>query len=183
MAMSSGKHERSKGMRRGFAENPDGSYVTPARGLEVLDNPLLNKGTAFSREERAELGLDGLVPSVVETLEEQVPRAYAQYLAQPTDLLKNVYLTALQDRNEVLFYRLLSDHLREMLPIVYDPTVAQAIRSYSHEYRRPRGVYLSIDDVDGIEQSFRNLGMGPDDVDLIVASDAEEILGIGDWGV
>jgi malate dehydrogenase (oxaloacetate-decarboxylating) len=170
-------------MRRGFAENPDGSYVTPGRGLEVLENPLLNKGTAFSRGERAELGLDGLIPPVVETLEAQVHRAYAQYQAQPTDLLKNIYLNALQDRNEVLFYRLLADHLREMLPIVYDPTVAQAIKNYSHEYRRPRGLYLSIDDMDGIERAFRNLGMAADDVDLIVASDAEEILGIGDWGV
>ncbi|GAA1019768.1 NAD-dependent malic enzyme [Acrocarpospora pleiomorpha] len=152
-------------------------------GLAVLDNPLLNKDTAFSHEERAELGLDGLIPPVVETLDEQVARAYGQYLAQPTDLLKNVYLTALQDRNEVLFYRLLTDHLREMLPIVYDPTVAQAIKNYSHEYRRPRGVYLSIDDVHGIEQAFRNFGLDSEDVDLIVASDAEEILGIGDWGV
>ncbi|SNS18895.1 NAD-dependent malic enzyme [Streptosporangium subroseum] len=181
--MSSSRNERSKGMRRGFAENPDGSYVTPAGGLEVLENPLLNKGTAFSPQERADLDLDGLIPPVVETLEEQARRAYAQYLEQPTDLLKNVFLLALQDRNEVLFYRLLADHLREMLPIVYDPTVAQAIRGYSQEYRRPRGVYLSIDDIDGIEQAFRNFGIGPDDVDLIVASDAEEILGIGDWGV
>ncbi|MEV6859457.1 NAD-dependent malic enzyme [Streptosporangium subroseum] len=181
--MSSSGNERSKGTRRGFAENPDGSYVTPAGGLEVLENPLLNKGTAFSPRERADLDLDGLIPPVVETLEEQARRAYAQYLEQSTDLLKNVFLLALQDRNEVLFYRLLSDHLREMLPIVYDPTVAQAIRGYSQEYRRPRGVYLSIDDIDGIEQAFRNFGIGPDDVDLIVASDAEEILGIGDWGV
>jgi malate dehydrogenase (oxaloacetate-decarboxylating) len=181
--MSSSGNERSKGTHRGFAENPDGSYVTPAGGLEVLENPLLNKGTAFSPQERADLDLDGLIPPVVETLEEQARRAYAQYLEQPTDLLKNVFLLALQDRNEVLFYRLLSDHLREMLPIVYDPTVAQAIKGYSQEYRRPRGVYLSIDDIGGIEQAFRNFGIGPDDVDLIVASDAEEILGIGDWGV
>jgi malate dehydrogenase (oxaloacetate-decarboxylating) len=168
--------------RRNFEETAEG-YVTSARGLKVVQDPFLNKGTAFSDEERAELGLDGLVPPVVETLDEQVRRVYAQYRAQPTDLLKNVYLAALQDRNEVLYYRLLSDHLREMLPIVYDPTVAQAIKNYSHEYRRPRGLYLSVDDVDGIERALGNLGMGPDDVDLIVASDAEEILGIGDWGV
>jgi malate dehydrogenase (oxaloacetate-decarboxylating) len=165
----------------GREEAPDGSYVTSARGLPVLQDPLLNKGTAFTAEERAELGLDGLVPPVVETLDEQARRAYAQYLAQDTDLLKNVYLEALRDRNEVLYYRLLSDHLREMLPIVYDPTVADAIRSYSHEYRRPRGVYLSIDDPCALERAFDNLGM--DEADLIVASDAEEILGIGDWGV
>ncbi|GII32700.1 NAD-dependent malic enzyme [Planotetraspora mira] len=167
---------------RSFTET-DGTYITPARGLEVLRDPLLNKGTAFTEEERAELGLEGLVPPAVETLDEQARRAYEQYEAQPDDLRKNIYLTALHDRNEVLFYRLLSDHLREMLPVVYDPTVGQAIKAYSHEYRRPRGVYLSIDDVGGIERAFGNLGLGPDDVDLIVASDAEEILGIGDWGI
>ncbi|MEV7014143.1 NAD-dependent malic enzyme [Streptosporangium sp. NPDC051022] len=166
-----------------FAEQPDGSLVTSLRGPAVLREPLLNKGTAFSPQERTELGLEGLLPPVVETLDDQVRRMYVQYRAQPTDLLKNVYLEALRDRDEVLYYRLLSDHLREMLPIVYDPTVAEAIRTYSHEYRRPRGVYLSVDDVDGIEQAFKNLQLGPDDVDLIVASDAEEILGIGDWGV
>ncbi|MEV4362888.1 NAD-dependent malic enzyme [Nonomuraea sp. NPDC049625] len=166
-----------------FAEQPDGSFVTSLRGLAVLREPLLNKGTAFSPQERAELGLQGLLPPAVETLEEQVRRTYVQYGRQQTNLLKNVYLEALRDRNEVLYYRLLSDHLREMLPIVYDPTVAEAIRTYSHEYRRPRGVYLSIDDVDGIERAFQSLQLGPDDVDLIVASDAEEILGIGDWGV
>src|SRR5258708_35906068 len=133
ITMASTNGERRSGTRRGFTENPDGSYVTPRRGLDVLDTPLLNKGTAFSREERAELGLDGLIPPVVETLEGQVHRAYAQYQAQPTDLLKNIYLNALQDRNEGLFYRLLADHLREMLPIVYDPTVAEAVRKSSHE--------------------------------------------------
>ncbi|WP_405139708.1 NAD-dependent malic enzyme [Sphaerisporangium sp. NBC_01403] len=181
--LPSGKDERSRGGRRGFTENPDGSYATTARGLEVLENPLLNKGTAFTREERADLGLDGLIPPAVETIDRQARRVYAQYLAQPTDLRKNVYLNALQDRDQVLFYRLLTDHLREMLPIVYDPTIAQAIRSYNQEYRRPRGVYLSVDDPEGIERAFRDLGMGPGDVDLIVASDAEQILGIGDWGV
>ncbi|GAB3984753.1 NAD-dependent malic enzyme [Actinoallomurus acanthiterrae] len=164
-------------------EEVDGGYVTSARGLEVLREPLLNKGTAFTSEERDELGLHGLLPPAVETIDQQVHRAYAQYQAQATDLLKNVYLEALRDRDEVLYYRLLSDHLREMLPIVYDPTVAQAIETYSHEYRRPRGVYLSIDDVDGIERAFANLGLDSDEVDLVVASDAEEILGIGDWGV
>ncbi|GAA4210932.1 NAD-dependent malic enzyme [Streptosporangium oxazolinicum] len=181
--MSPGRRAQPKGTRHGFAENPDGSYATTGRGLEVLDNPLLNKGTAFTPDEREELGLYGLLPAAVETLDRQARRAYAQYLAQPDDLRKNIYLTALQERNEVLFYRLLGDHLPEMLPIVYDPTIARAIEGYSHEYRRPQGVYLSIDDPAGIRRAFANLGLGPDDVDLIVASDAEEILGIGDWGV
>ncbi|UBU08816.1 NAD-dependent malic enzyme [Nonomuraea gerenzanensis] len=180
--MSPGKR-KPEPVSHAFAEQPDGSYLTRLRGQAVLQEPLLNKGTAFSAAERAELGLEGLLPPVVETLEEQVGRVYHQVRAQPSDLLKNVYLEALRDRDEVLYYRLLGDHLHEMLPIVYDPTVSEAIKNYSHEYRRPRGVYLSVDDAGGIEQAFQNTGLGPDDVDLIVASDAEEILGIGDWGV
>jgi malate dehydrogenase (oxaloacetate-decarboxylating) len=183
MGLGLGGKKKPNRTERGFAELGDGSYVTPRRGLEVLQIPLLNKGTAFSWHERDELHLDGLIPSAVETIEDQVRRVYAQYRAQPSDLRKNVYLEALRDRNEVLYYRLLSDHLRELLPIVYDPVVGQAIRSYSHEYRRPRGVHLSVDDVGGIERALANLAMGPDDVDLIVASDGEEILGIGDWGI
>jgi malate dehydrogenase (oxaloacetate-decarboxylating) len=160
----------------------DGSCVTSARGAEVLDTPLLNKNTAFTPRERAELGLDGLLPAAVQSLEDRVRRAYEQYREQPTDLLKNVFLAMLQDNDEVLFYRLLSEHLREMLPVVYDPTVGEAIKRYSHEYRRPRGVYLSIREPARIETAFQDLGLGAGDVDLIVASDAEEILGIGDWG-
>ncbi|WP_433216913.1 NAD-dependent malic enzyme [Microtetraspora malaysiensis] len=180
--MAGEENRRPAAANRVFEETDEG-YRTSARGLEVLREPLLNKGTAFTTEERDELHLHGLLPTAVETLDQQARRVYAQYQAQATDLLKNIYLEALRDRDEVLYYRLLSDHLREMLPIVYDPTVAQAIKNYSHEYRRPRGVYLSVDDVDGIERAFADLGLGPDDVDLVVASDAEEILGIGDWGV
>src|SRR5919106_733933 len=146
----------------------DGAWHTRLRGRQVFGDPRINKGTGFTPEERDGLGLTGLMPYKVFTLEQQAARSYAQYGAQPTPLLKNVFLTALQDRNEVLFYRLLADHLREMLPIVYDPTVAQAIKTYSHEYRRPRGVYLSIDDLSGIEQAFRNFGLESGDVDLIV---------------
>lgn len=168
--------------KRNFRED-DGQYRTVARGVEVLETPLLNKGVAFTPTERAALGLEGLLPSAVLSLDRQAERAYVQLLAQPNDLAKNVYLEALHDRNEVLYYRLLGDHLRELLPVVYDPTVGQAIERYSNEYRRPRGVYLSIDQPDQVEPAFANLGLGTDDVDLIVASDAEEILGIGDWGV
>ncbi len=163
--------------------NGHGRVEPEVTGPTLLNDPMLNRDTAFTTEDRKQLGLVGLLPSVVTTQDEQARRAYAQYQQQPTDLAKNVFLTALQDRNEVLFYRLLADHLTEMLPVVYDPTVAQAIEQYSHEYRRPRGVYLSIDAPDAIEASLRNTGLGPDDVDLIVATDAEEILGIGDWGV
>jgi malate dehydrogenase (oxaloacetate-decarboxylating) len=149
----------------------------------VLQDPIGNRGAAFSRAERASLGLTGRLPSAVLTLEQQALRVYQQLQRQPGDLAKNVYLEQLHDRNETLYYRVLSEHLAELLPIVYDPTVGDAIERYSHEYRRPRGIFLSIDQPDDIENSFATLELGPDDVDLIVCSDAEEILGIGDWGV
>ena len=154
-----------------------------ARGRSVLSNPMLNRGTAFTHEERRALGLQGLLPSGVSTLEGQLRRVYAQYRRQPDDLAKNVYLANLRDRNEVLFYRLLTERIQEMLPIVYTPTIGKAIERYSHEYRRPRGVYLSVDQPQDVETAFRNYGLGADDVDLIVATDAEGILGIGDQGV
>ncbi|MDD1368214.1 oxaloacetate-decarboxylating malate dehydrogenase, partial [Bacillus sp. MHSD17] len=166
-----------------FTVASNGSLETTLRGVEVLSTPLLNKGVAFTQEERAELGLKGLLPPAVLTLEEQARRAYEQFCSQPDDLLKNVYLTALHDRNEVLFYRILTDHLREMLPIVYTPTVGVAIQRYSHEYRKPRGVYLSINDPSGIEEAFANIGATAENIDLVVVTDGEGILGIGDWGV
>jgi malate dehydrogenase (oxaloacetate-decarboxylating) len=152
------------------------------RGRGLLRDPRYNRGTAFTAEERSTLGLQGLLPAAVQSLEEQAKRLYEQYRAQPDDLARNTFLAALHDRNEVLYYKLLEEHLKEMLPVVYDPVVAQAIERFSHEYRRPDGVYLSVDDIDGVESAFRNYGLGSDDVDLIVATDAEEILGIGDWG-
>ena len=156
---------------------------TQARGLAVLNSPLLNKGTAFTVEERKTLGLTGLLPPDISTLGDQVKRAYIQYESLADALSKNVYLTALHDRNEVLFYRLFSEHLREMIPIVNDLTVGMAMEQYHHECRRPRGVYLSIDHAEAIEEAFANLGAGPGDIDLILATDAEQVLGIGDWGV
>ncbi|MFG2886224.1 NAD-dependent malic enzyme [Streptomyces sp. NPDC048297] len=161
----------------------EGRIETTARGRAVLSQPRLNRGTAFTHEERQALGLVGLVPPAVLPLEQQAQRAYEQYAAQPTDLAKNVNLMALHDRNQVLFYRLLGDHLDEMLPIVYTPTVGTAIERYSYEYRRPAGVYLSVDSPEEIEGALKASGLGPDDVDLIVATDGEAILGIGDWGV
>jgi malate dehydrogenase (oxaloacetate-decarboxylating) len=161
----------------------DGTWRTTLRGRAVLADPRINKGTAFTIEEREALGLVGMLPHRVLTLSEQAQRAYAQYRAQPTALAKQVALNELRDRNEVLFYRLLSDHLRELLPIIYTPTVGEAIEHYSHQYRRPRGVYLSADQPEAIERSLAGAGLGPQDVDLIVATDAEAILGIGDWGI
>jgi len=164
-------------------QNGDSCCETKARGLAVLNSPLLNKGSAFTAEEREALGLTGLLPPDISTLATQVKRAYIQYERLPDALGKNIYLTALHDRNEVLFYRLFSEHLREMIPIVNDLTVGTAMEQYHHECRRPRGVYLSIDHIEAIEQTFANLDAGPDDIDLVLATDAEQVLGIGDWGV
>lgn len=160
-----------------------GAWYTRLRGRQVFGEPRINKGTGFPPEERKALGLVGLMPYKVFSLEQQAARSYGQYCAQPSPLAKNVFLTALHDRNEVLFYRLLTDHLREMLPIVYTPTIGEAIERYSHQYRRPRGVYLSVDAPELIESSLAATEHDPGDVDLIVATDAEAILGIGDWGV
>jgi malate dehydrogenase (oxaloacetate-decarboxylating) len=150
---------------------------------DVLEDPLRDRGTAFTEAERDALGLTGRLPSAVLSLDQQAQRAYQQLRRQPDDLAKNVYMEQLHDRNEVLYFRVLADHLAELLPVVYDPTVGEAIEKYSHEYRRPRGIFLSIDRPDEIKKAFATLELGPDDVDLIVCSDAEEILGIGDWGV
>jgi len=153
--------------------------ATPA----VLDDPMRDRGVAFTLAEREALGLTGRLPSAVLTLDQQAQRAYQQIQRQSDDLAKNVYLEQLHDRNEVLYFKVLLDHLTELLPVVYDPVVGDAIERYSHEYRRPRGIYLSIDRPDDIQAAFGTLGLEPGDVDLIVCSDAEEILGIGDWGV
>ena len=149
----------------------------------VLQDRFRNKDTAFTLDERAKLGITGRLPSAVETLGEQASRAYQQLNQQPSDLHKYIYLNGVHDRNQVLYYKLLADHLTELLPVVYDPTVGDAIEQWSGLYRDSRAVYLSIDRPQDVRASFETLGLGPDDVDLIVVSDAQEILGIGDWGV
>jgi len=153
------------------------------RGTSVLASPLLNRGTAFTLAEREALGLTGLLPEGVSTVDGQLRRVYGQYLRQPDDLAKNLGLAALRDRNEVLFYRLLTEHIEEMLPIVYTPTIGTAIERYSYEFGRARGVFLSVDHPGQVETAFRNYGLGAEDADLIIATDSEGILGIGDWGV
>jgi malate dehydrogenase (oxaloacetate-decarboxylating) len=163
---------------------PEGAVVrVRLRGTPVLVSPLLNRGTAFTLAEREALGLTGLLPEGVSTIEGQLRRVYGQYQRQPDDLAKNLGLANLRDRNEVLFYRLLTEHIEEMLPIVYTPTIGTAIERYSYEFGRPRGVFLSADHPAQVETAFRNYGLGPQDVDLIIATDSEGILGIGDWGV
>ena len=150
---------------------------------EILQNPLTNKDTAFTVEERKKYGLIGRLPAAVETLDQQAARAYRQYASYAENIEKYIFLDQLHNRNEVLYYKLLTDHLAEMLPIVYDPTVGEAIKKWSRDYRRSRAVYLDINHPETIRESLESLGLGANDVDLIVVSDAEEILGIGDWGV
>lgn len=149
----------------------------------ILQDRYRNRGTAFTVEQRAELGITGRLPAAVETLEQQTTRAYSQLQQQPSDLHKYIFLNELHDRNQVLYYKLLGDHIAELLPVVYDPTVGDAIQQWSTDYRDSRAVYLSIDRPEDVEASLPSLGLGADDVDLIVVSDAQEILGIGDWGV
>lgn len=154
-----------------------------ARGLEVLSSPRINRGVAFTPEQREALGLTGLLPDATMPLEVQVRRAYDQVMAQPNDLSRHTFLTNMRDRNEVLFYRLLAEHLEEFLPIIYTPTIGTVIERFSSLYHRPRGVFLSVDDADGMQRSLLSYGLEPDEVDLVVVTDSEGILGIGDQGV
>ncbi|MET9505813.1 NAD-dependent malic enzyme [Streptomyces sp. NPDC006622] len=150
-------------------------------GTALLADPLLNKGTAFSPRERAELGLDGLLPPATETLEDQTDRAYEAFLAYDKPLNRHIYLRQLQDTNEVLFYHLLTRHLEEMLPIVYTPTVGDACRRFSAIYRRPRGLFLTYEDRHRFREILRN--RPGREVDVIVVTDGQRILGLGDQGV
>jgi len=149
-------------------------------GAEILNLPTLNRGTAFTVEERESLGLHGLLPPQVETLDQQATRAYEAYRRKTDDLERHIYLRALQDTNEVLFYRLLLDHTDEMTPIVYTPVVAQACQQFSHIYRRARGLFISYPLRDSIPTLLRNRPNR--EVDIIVVTDGERILGIGDQG-
>jgi malate dehydrogenase (oxaloacetate-decarboxylating) len=154
--------------------------ATPLSGYLLTRLPLLNKSTGFSREERRELGLEGLVPPHSSTIEQQVQRTYANYSGFTTALDKHVYLRVLQDRNEVLFYALLEQHLEEMLPIIYTPTVAEAVQKFSLIYRFPRGLVVSTENIDRVDEVLATAPLP--DVRLVVATDSEGILGIGDQG-
>src|SRR4030095_14435151 len=155
--------------------------VLPLRGASLLNSPTDNRGTAFTNEEREALGLHGLLPPDVETLEAQAARAHEAYQRKNDDLERHIYLRALQDTNEVLFYRLLLDHIEEMTPVVYTPVVALGCQQFSHIYRRPRGLFISYPLRDSIPQLLRN--RPNPEVDVIVVTDGERILGIGDQGV
>ena len=155
-----------------------GSQHASVRGLE---DPLSNKGTAFTEEERSALGLRGLLPSVVETLDQQAARSYQAFREQPSDIARHINLRALQDTNETLFYRLVTDHAEEMLPILYTPTVGLACQRFSEIYRRPRGLFIAYPDRDRIGEILRNRPRR--EVDVIVVTDGQRVLGLGDQGI
>jgi len=150
------------------------------RGHQLLENPLLNKGTAFTNAERDAFGLHGLLPDHVETLEEQMVRAIERVRAGATNLDRHLYLRNLQDTNETLYYALICTHLTEILPLIYTPTVGAACQQFSHQYNRARGLFLTLSQKDKLDQIFANPRF--DNVECIVVTDGERILGLGDQG-
>lgn len=162
-----------------FAESE--SQTTSLTGHRILDDPLLNKGSAFPEEERYDFNLLGLLPLHSSTIEEQLARVYENYQHKESDIERYIFLTALQDRNEILFYRLLQEHVTEMMPIIYTPTVGEGCRQYSHVFRRPRGLYISYPYRHEIPALLNNAPA--QNVEVIVVTDGERILGLGDLGV
>ncbi|MCT8399405.1 malolactic enzyme [Weissella cibaria] len=153
------------------------------RGQEILNNPFLNKGTAFTEAEREEFGLTGMLPAHVQTIQEQADQAYAQYLTKVNDVEKRIFLSTLFDTNRTLFYYLVDQHVAEFMPVVYDPTIADTIENYSALFVNPQNAaFLDINHPENIEATLKNAADGRD-IKLLVATDAEGILGIGDWGV
>jgi malate dehydrogenase (oxaloacetate-decarboxylating) len=157
------------------------ALVVSLTGYLLLDNPTLNKGSAFSQEERREFGLLGLLPPHTSTMDEQLARTYGNYRRKETDVERYVFLVSLQERNETLFYRLLQEHTAEMMPVIYTPTVGAGCQSYSHLFRRPRGLYISYPERGEIDAILANAPTGEPSV--IVVTDGERILGLGDLGV
>ena len=155
------------------------ALATSLTGTQLIDTPLLNKGTAFTKEERHLLLLEGLLPPHYETLDEQIVRCYEAFSGQPSDLEKHVYLRNLQDTNETLFYRLMLEHISEMMPIIYTPIVGLACQKFSHIYRRPRGVFISYPEREHMDYILANIDR---EIEVIVVTDGERILGLGDQG-
>ncbi len=148
-------------------------------GSARIEDPLLNKGTGFTEEERREYRLTGLLPPHVDSLPDQLDRAYEAFSSEPTDLAKHIFLRDVQDENETLFYRLLLEHVEEMMPLVYTPVVGLACQQFSHIYRRPRGVFVAYPNRDSMDEIFAHVDR---DIDVIVVTDGERILGLGDQG-
>ncbi|MGC9401004.1 NAD-dependent malic enzyme, partial [Vibrio genomosp. F10 str. 9ZC157] len=155
-------------------------YITYA-GPALLSTPLLNKGSAFTASERSSFNLEGLLPESTETIQEQVERAYQQYTSFESDMDKHIYLRNIQDTNETLFYRLVQNHISEMMPIIYTPTVGAACENFSNIYRRGRGLFISYANRDRIDDLLNNATNH--NVKVIVVTDGERILGLGDQGI
>lgn len=164
-----------------MSQAPKRPLYIPYAGPALLESPLLNKGSAFTLQERIQFNLLGLVPQYVETIEEQKERAYAQFSSCTSDLDKHVFLRSIQDNNETLFYRLLEEHLEEVMPIIYTPTVGQACQEFSKIYRTHRGLFISYEDKDHIDDILQNATK--QNVKVIVVTDGERILGLGDQGI
>lgn len=160
----------------------EGPIECDLHGFQILNSPLFNKGSAFTLEERTGFNLNGLLPPVVNTLDEQAERAYKQLCYLKTPLAKNDFCTSMRQQNKVLFYELVRRHIRELLPIIYTPTEGDAIAAFSHRFRKPEGCFLDITDPDSIDERLGAFGEDKD-IDYIVVSDGEGILGIGDQGV
>lgn len=154
---------------------------TALNGKPLLTTPQLNKGTAFTCEERLAFGLTGKLPVRVETLDDQVARAYRQYQSYRNELNKNIYLNGVHDSNQILFYKLVSQHMGEMIPIIYTPIVGTAVKQFSQEYRHPRGLYISYPERQYMDEILDN--RSNPEIDLIVVTDGEGVLGIGDQGI
>ncbi|CAN3366210.1 NAD-dependent malic enzyme, mitochondrial [Diutina catenulata] len=160
----------------------EGAIECDLTGFQLLNSPIFNKGSAFDKQERRAFGLEGLLPSVVNTLDDQVDRAYRQFSYLKTPLAKNDFCTSMRIQNKVLYYEMVRRHIREMLPIIYTPTEGDAIAAYSHRFRKPEGCFLDITEPETIDERLSSYGEAKD-IDYIVISDGEGILGIGDQGV
>ncbi len=152
----------------------------PFKGLFLAEHPIYNKGTAFPADERENLDLQGVFPDTVSNLDLQKKRTYESFCMKPNDLEKYIYMLSLQDRNETLYYALILNHLTEMLPIIYTPTVGQACQQFSHIFRRPRGLYVTANNIQNVDKVLSNASFS--NVSLIVVTDGERILGLGDQG-
>ena len=172
------EHLHSNGIMTKTSKRP--LYI-PYAGPSLLESPLLNKGSAFSKEERVSFNLTGLLPPSFETIEEQVDRCYRQYSSFHTDLNKHIYLRAIQDKNETLYCKLVQEHLAEMMPIIYTPTVGDACEQFSDIYRSNRGLFISYEDREQLDDILRNATKNK--VKVIVFTDGERILGLGDQGI
>ena len=163
------------------AKTGEKQLLTSFRGKALLTTPQLNKSTAFDERERRELGLLGKLPLHIENLDQQVERAYQQCKSYKTNLKKNIYLNNLHDKNQMIFYKLVSDHIDELMPVIYTPIVGTAVKQFSQEFRQPRGIYIAYPEREHIEEILDN--RSNPEIDIIVVSDGEGVLGIGDQGI